>query len=196
MIIACCWYSGRFPPLLLNPLAFDALFWLGFEIGSKRLMLAEDVKASPLLMQDSHSEALGSISAGSWMRVACGLQTGFTPDCAAALKGLNKAMLKTVALAVPGKRGAHHFLEISGHDQDAKADFVAMEPFYMDPISGFATTADRVSVLEQLESVMGGQTLCSLMAHRFLALFSESDINKQLMVRCRVQRYCVLTLDF
>lgn len=57
-----------------------------------------------------------------------------------------------------------------------------MEPFYMKPQLSFTTTADRVRALERLEAAMGGESLSSLMAHKFLSLFSAEDIRGQLKV--------------
>ena len=131
---------------------------------------------------DSYSEAAGSITAASWMRVKCGLQEGFTPTCARSLRGLNRNILRAVALKVNGNRSSRHFLAITGHNQHAKGEYIALENFYMDPPTRLATTADRVAALERLEGAMGGETLASLLAFRFLSLFPKATIVEQLEV--------------
>lgn len=57
------------------------------------------------LAQDSHSEAPGSISARSWMRVAIDkdLRT-FPVEASKSLKGLNEEVLHAVALNVQGEK--------------------------------------------------------------------------------------------
>ena len=89
---------------------------------------------------DSHSEAAGSVSAASWMRVSMNLQPGFTDTCARSLKGLNTHVMKTVSLSLSGLRGLAHF---SGTLTPEQAEFVVAEPFYFSVKSKLATVADR-----------------------------------------------------
>lgn len=58
-----------------------------------------------------------------------------------------------------------------------------MEAFYVQSTSRTVTYADRLKSLEDLWKVMGKQTLSSLVAGRFLSLFSRQDIVEQLNVR-------------
>lgn len=80
-------------------------------------------------------------------------------------------------LAVSSNRGRRH--RVSGIEPDT-----AMEPFYFSPASKLSTVADRLNALEQLQSAMGGESLCSLAAPRFLGLFTKGDISEQLKVWC------------
>jgi hypothetical protein len=130
---------------------------------------------------DSYTDGEGSITAASWMKVACGLWEGFTPACAQSLRGLNSAVLRAVALRVTGFRIKRHF-DTAGPAAEAAArrEYVALEPFYLDPATRLATLADRVSALQTLSEAMGGETLASLLALRFLSLFSKDVIVEQL----------------
>ena len=130
---------------------------------------------------DAAAESEGSVSAAAWLKVSAGLADGFTTDCIVALRGLNKRMLLDVVLNVNGSRGIRHFQSMAGPNQTAKLEYVALEPFYMDPPTRLATVADRVSALEKLEQAMGGETLCSLMAAKFLGLFPKQVILSQLV---------------
>jgi len=134
---------------------------------------------------DSHSERSGAISAQNWMKVACDLEPSLPAECAASLQALNSEVLQKVAVGVTGDRNGRHFKHVS---TPGEASFVAMEPFYMLPSTGFATVADRLRSLQLLESVMGGETLSSLLAPEFLALFDKQDLLVQL--NAAVQRCC------
>ena len=128
---------------------------------------------------DSSAVGSGSITAASWMKVSCGIAEGFTASCARSLRGLNQTVLNGVVLRVNGARSQRHFNVIAGHNQYAKSEYVVMEPFYFAP-GGLATVADCHAALERLMHAMGGETLCSLMAYKVLALFPKAVIVKQL----------------
>lgn len=140
---------------------------------------------------DSLTEAQGCVSASHWMKVACGLQEGFPEACAGMLAALNKRALNSVVLGVTGIRSKRHFGGVKGPMEAAMRHHVAMETFYMSPQSGLATSADRLKALQALEGAMDGQTLCSLMADRFLALFTSADLIEQLNVSLGLVWKCV-----
>ena len=125
----------------------------------------------------------GCISAASWMSVMLGKRGGFDEADAQALRSHNPAVLLAVTARLEGMRFGRHFA--GGPQTDEDADAVALEPFYVQPGHGQITPADRVRALERLEVVMHSETLASLMAHDFLALFSNADIIRQLQVRSR-----------
>jgi len=133
------------------------------------------------LYLDSHSEAMGCVSAANWMKVACGFQRNLSDGCAVTLRALNKDMLKSVVMGVTATRNVRHFQGVNVLEGFGMEQYVAMEAFYMLPMSGYASVADRLRALEMLEAAMGHETLCSLLADRFLALFSEEDIIRQLL---------------
>ena len=130
---------------------------------------------------DSYAESEGFMSPASWMKVSFGIKSGFSEEDAQALKGRNAAVLNAVVLGVTGTRNVLHFPK--GVLTDEQKEQIATEPFYMTASSNLATTADRVRALEKLADAMGGETLASLMAPRFLAMFSKVDIIEQLKVR-------------
>ncbi len=130
---------------------------------------------------DSHSDGHSSISASNWLKVGCGLQAGLNVSGNRILAALNRDVLKSVVMGVAGMRNNLHFK--ARPTDPAELQYVAMEAFYMSTQSGLASVAERVHSLERLVDVMGGESLCSLMADRFLALFPKKQLDEQLQVR-------------
>lgn len=133
---------------------------------------------------DTPSGSLGLVPASEWIYVGLGTRLGFKKSTAAALKFCNGELLRQVVLRVPGGR---HVRAPSPAD-----DTVAVQDFYL--VSTKATMTDRWNALRKLCDVMGGESLASLLAKRFVKQFSKGFILQQLEVRSLLSMCCLMLL--